>query len=118
MPLKTLDIATCPISDLALLQGHKLTRLKLFRCEKIQDLSPLAKLPLTHLDIVECPRLKDLSGLRGMRLETIFFTPNLITAGTDALREMKSLKSIGYGYQRAFPPAEFWQRYDDGEFRK
>ena len=32
---------------------------------------------------------------------------------------MKSLKTIGIGWQndKAWPAAEFWERYDKGEFK-
>jgi hypothetical protein len=32
---------------------------------------------------------------------------------------MKSLKTIGFGggVNENWPPAEFWQRYDNGEFK-
>jgi len=35
-------------------------------------------------------------------------TPN----GVDIIRGMKSLSNINY-----FPPAEFWKKYDAGEFK-
>jgi hypothetical protein len=31
---------------------------------------------------------------------------------------MKSLKTIGTDHNQAWPAAEFWERYDKGEFTK
>lgn len=44
--------------------------------------------------------------------------PENITKGLDMLRDMKSLKTIVTGTNRALPAAEFWERYDKGEFTK
>lgn len=41
-----------------------------------------------------------------------------ITQGLAVLREMKSLKTIGIAPDRAWPAAEFWERYDKGEFKE
>jgi BspA type Leucine rich repeat region (6 copies) len=57
-----------------------------------------------------------LSPLQGMPLEEIQLTPKKITRGLDILRGMKSLKTIGIGWKQAWPAAEFWARYDRGEF--
>jgi hypothetical protein len=59
----------------------------------------------------------DLTPLQGMSLEDICLTPKNITKGLDILRDMKSLKTIGIGNQ-AWPAAEFWERYDKGEFKE
>lgn len=53
-----------------------------------------------------------------MLLEEIRLTPQNITQGLDILREMKSLKTIGVDGATAWPPAEFWERYDKGEFKE
>jgi hypothetical protein len=36
----------------------------------------------------------------------------------DVLRDMKSLKTIGIGYDQQWSAAEFWARYAKGEFTK
>ncbi|MDW8265351.1 MAG: hypothetical protein RMJ52_08460 [Gemmataceae bacterium] len=43
-----------------------------------------------------------------------------ITHGLDLIRAIPSLKTIGISYEtnQAWPAAEFWQRYDKGEFMK
>jgi serine/threonine protein kinase len=61
--------------------------------------------------------ITDLSPLQGMPLETIRLTPKNITQGLDILGDMKRLKTIGIDYNQAWPAAEFWQRYDKGEFK-
>lgn len=61
--------------------------------------------------------ITDLTPLQGMPLEDIRLTPKKITKGLDILRDMKSLKTIGIEGNQAWPAAEFWQRYDKGEFK-
>jgi hypothetical protein len=55
-----------------------------------------------------------------MNLTTIRFTPKNITNGLDRIRQMKGLKTIGSSTagKEMFPPAEFWKKYDAGEFNK
>jgi hypothetical protein len=55
-----------------------------------------------------------------MSLALITFTPKNITKGLGVVRQMKSLKAIGVGHEDKdrFPPAEFWKKYDAGEFGK
>ena len=54
-----------------------------------------------------------------MELEDIRLTPKNITQGLDILRDMESLKTIGISYAGlpVWPAAEFWARYDKGEFK-
>ena len=54
-----------------------------------------------------------------MPLEEIRLTPKNIPKGLDILRDMKSLKTIGidWGNDKAWPTAEFWDRYERGEFK-
>jgi hypothetical protein len=61
--------------------------------------------------------ITDLTPLQGMRLEDIRLTPKNITRGLDTLRDMKSLKTIGIDSYPSWPAAEFWERYDKGEFK-
>jgi hypothetical protein len=53
-----------------------------------------------------------------MPLEKISLTPKNITRGLDILRAMKSLKTIGTRWGQFWPAAEFWERYDKGEFKE
>jgi serine/threonine protein kinase len=61
--------------------------------------------------------ITDLTPLQGMPLEDIRLTPKNITKSLSILRDMKSLKTIGISWEQAWPAAEFWQRYDRGEFK-
>jgi Leucine-rich repeat (LRR) protein len=73
--------------------------------------------PLTHLWINNTG-ITDLTPLQGMSLEDIRLTPKNITKGLDILKGMKSLKTIGITWDQAWPAAEFWERYDKGEFKE
>jgi hypothetical protein len=55
-----------------------------------------------------------------MELEDIRLTPKKISQGMDILRDMESLKTIGLNADstQVWPAAEFWARYDKGEFKK
>jgi len=66
---------------------------------------------------IENTSITDLTALQGMPLEDIRLTPKKITRGLDILRDMESLKTIGVSYNQAWPAAEFWERYDKGEFK-
>jgi hypothetical protein len=79
-------------------------------------LAQLKGIPLRALSI-DNTAITDLTPLRGMPLEEIRLTPKNITRGLDILRDMKSLKTIGIRWRTAWPAAEFWQRYDKGEFK-
>ena len=46
-----------------------------------------------------------------MNLRSIDLEPNNITNGIEVIRNMTSLHKIN-----DMPPAEFWKRYDAGEF--
>ena len=95
--LSSLDVSYTGVGDsgLANVQGMPLRELKLQRTG-VTDLTPL----------------------QGMPLEEIRLTPKNITRGLDILRDMKSLKTIGVDWNQAWPAAEFWERYDKGEFTK
>ena len=56
--------------------------------------------------------------LQGMPLAELSLAVKNITQGLAVLREMKSLKTIGIAPDRAWPAAEFWERYDKGEFKE
>jgi serine/threonine protein kinase len=143
LPLTTLNIALCgQVSDLTPLQGLRLTSLDLARCDNVRDLTPLQGLPLTSLNLEGCAQVQDLTPLQGLKLlrslnisncsqvrdvtplqrlelAEITLTPRTITKGMNVLRQMKSLKTIGIGWtpQERFSPAEFWKKYDAGEFK-
>jgi serine/threonine protein kinase len=141
MPLTTLSLLGCIlVKDLSPLKGMPLTTLSLRECS-VQDLTPLKGMPLTFLHLGACWKMQDLTPLKGMRLKTLFLfntaisdltpldgmeledirlTPKAITKGMEILRPMKNLKTIGIGERpdEALSAAEFWKRYDAGEFKK
>jgi hypothetical protein len=72
-------------------------------------------MPLKRLYIYGT-RVTDLKPLQAMQLDDIRLGPKNITQGLDTLRDMKSLKTIGLHHRHALPAAEFWARYEKGEF--
>ena len=115
MPLTQLQFGATRVSDLSPLQGMRLTKLHCGR-NPVSDLSPLKGMPLSEL-FCEATPVSDLSPLAGMNLTTFGFTPRRITRGLDIIRQMKSLQTILPGFYKQFPTAEFWQRFDAGEFK-
>jgi len=138
MPLTLLRVASEKVRDLTPLQGMPLTELSLAHCRQVQDISPLKGLKLTVLLLedtqvrdleplkdmplkklyIDAPGVTDVTPLQALQLEDIRLTPKNITQGLEILRDMKSLKTIGLGHYQAWPAAEFWARYDKGEFKK
>jgi hypothetical protein len=86
---------------------------------KFFDLSPVKGMKLYYLRF-DNAQVSDLSPLEGVNLTVTIFTPKNITRGLDVIRRMKSLKTIGISHddKNRFPPAEFWKKYDAGEFNK
>jgi hypothetical protein len=119
MPLEYLNLSFVPIRDLSLLADMTSLRDLILHQMPALDLTPLQGLKLRHLALLNS-QVPDLSPLRGMELQTATLTPRKITKGLDVLRDMKSLKTIGVGNAKTeiFPAAEFWERYDKGEFSK
>ncbi|OAI47277.1 hypothetical protein AYO44_09860 [Planctomycetaceae bacterium SCGC AG-212-F19] len=112
MPLCRLYLHGCgQVQDLTPLKGMSLTHLELLWCGQVHDLSPLKGMPLTWLNLDNTP-VKDLTPLQGMNLQKILFNAKNITRGMESLRQMKSLTNLN-----DLPPAEFWKRYDAGEFK-
>ncbi|HKI31623.1 MAG TPA: serine/threonine-protein kinase [Gemmataceae bacterium] len=116
MKLNHLNCDASQVSDLAPLKGMPLTHLGIHGT-KVSDLSPLKGMSLTGLGLAGTA-VTDLSPLKGMELRTVFLTPKNITRGLDVLRDMKSLNTIGDDRGEHWPAAEFWARYDKGEFTK
>ncbi len=115
IPLKTLNCGSTRVTDFSPLEGSALQHLYCDGAE-VSDLAPLKNIPLTIL-YCERTRVTDLSALGQLSLSHLRFTPSNISAGLDVIRRMKTLESIGPGWQKEhFSPAEFWRRYDDGQF--
>ena len=117
LPLTGLHLNGCQIRDLQPLLGLKLTEVSLAGT-RVQDLQQLKGMPLKNLAIHRTG-VTDLTPLQGMELKEIFLTPKTITQGLNHLRDMQSLNTIGIGYASTekWPAAEFWDRYDKGEFK-
>jgi eukaryotic-like serine/threonine-protein kinase len=116
MALSLLALGRCQFRDIELLKGMPLTALTLADTQ-VHDLAPLKGMPLKRLSLYRTA-VTDLKPLQGMDLEEFYLTPKNITQGLESLRDMKSLNKIGIDYNQAWPAAEFWERYDKGEFTK
>ena len=118
LPLTSLDLdAWTQLRDLEPLKGMPLTSLICHYCPLVRDLTPLNGMPLKKLAI-DGTTVTDLRPLQAMPLEDIRLTPKNITQGLDILRNMKSLKIVGIHAYVTWPAAEFWDRYEKGEFKK
>ena len=112
-----LDIGSTLVSDLSPLVGMRLKSLAI-SSTPVSDLSPLKGMSfLKELQCDDTP-ISDLSPLEGMKLTTIAFTPKNITKGLDAIRHMKSLKTLGTRWDRQGSPEAFWKKFDAGEYNK
>jgi serine/threonine protein kinase/Leucine-rich repeat (LRR) protein len=121
MPLTNLNCAGTKVSDESLNQMNKCHDLRLLVLSETQ----VSDLGLAHLKdhknlrrlMLQGTRVSDLSPLADMPLEEIRLTPkNLTKRGLEILRNMKALKTIGTDWNQAWPAAEFWARYEKGEF--
>jgi len=118
MRLSGVSIGASPVQDLAPLRGMPMAALSLFSLTELSSLEPLHGMTtLAYLDI-RFTRVQDLRPLEGMKLNCISFTPANITAGIEVLRNMPSLQRLSGGEHEPVPVAEFWKRYDAGEFGK
>jgi serine/threonine protein kinase len=114
-PLKVLELWGNPVKDLSPLKGHAL---EFFECPaELSDLSSLAGMPIQHLYCAST-NVTDLGPLKGMPLRNLFIMAKYIKTGWEAIRQIPTLKVIehdgnGAGRQTA---AEFWKRFDAGEF--
>jgi serine/threonine protein kinase len=118
--LKYLNLGDTRVSDEGLIpfkDCRALTRLSLAGT-KVGDpgLARFKGTPLTALWIQDTG-VTDLTPLQGMPLEEVRLTPKNITRGLDILRGIKNLKTVGVTPYQSWPAAEFWQRYDKGEFK-
>jgi hypothetical protein len=94
-----------------------LRSLSLARSRQVRDLAAVKGMPLLLLHI-NGTQVHDLRPLEGMKLQQMIFTPRNIRRGMEVLRTMKSLKLIDTDWPPNAKPAEFWKRYDAGEFKK
>jgi Leucine-rich repeat (LRR) protein len=113
MPLTRLGMGATRVTDLTPLEGMKLDFLNLWTTP-VRNLEALKGMPITNLNI-DRTGVTNLTPLQGMNLNEIHLIPRNISQGLDVLRNMQSLKTIGTSVN-PFPAAEFWERYDKGEF--
>ncbi len=122
MPLTHLNCARTKVTDVSLAHFKGCNELNLF---VLAD-TPVSDTGLTHLKdnknlkrlYLQGTKVANLSALEYMPLEEIRVTlKNITKKGLDVLRKMKSLKTIGTDWNQAWPAAEFWARYDKGEFK-
>jgi len=109
------------VHDLTPLKGMKLSTLILRNCDQVRDLSPLSGMKLTNLTLVGCRRVEDLTPLEGMKLKEIVLpSRNLTKDQAEVLRRIKTLESIRVDHKvhGRLSAAEFWIKYDAGEFNK
>jgi serine/threonine protein kinase len=120
LPLTTLDLTHCNVRDLTPIHDLPLTSLNLDGCPQLRDLTPLhGMMKIRSLNLLSCSQVHDVTPLQGMELTEVLLHPRFVTKGMNALREMKSLKTIGVGWtpNQKYAPADFWKRYDAGEFK-
>ena len=114
MPLRQLRLERNPVADLTPLKGMPLEQL-VCSGNPVADLAPLADAPLKQL-VCDATGVRDLSPVARPPLESLCFDVARTTGGLDALRTLRSLRTIGPSRLELMPPAEFWQRFDAGEF--
>jgi serine/threonine protein kinase/Leucine-rich repeat (LRR) protein len=129
------------VSDLSPLEGMPLVELT-FAATKVTDMSPIRGMPLDHLNFQGSP-VADLSPARGMKLTTLVCAGSKVTdlspaagmplvtllagsggglktfdgvQGIEVVRQIKSLETIGVDGVNKWPAAEFWKKYNAGEF--
>ncbi|WP_010587813.1 protein kinase domain-containing protein [Schlesneria paludicola] len=112
MPLIRLDCAFSAVSNLSPLSELPLQELSIAETN-VNDLSPLNGMPLTSLDCRNT-NVTDLTALAGMNLTILKFSPDAITSGMEAIRQMESLVTIQTSDEAAKPLAAaiFWKKYD------
>ena len=119
--LADLNLAGTKVSDVGLAHFKDCKNLKHLYVDRTQvgdaGLANFKGMRLMELNI-DNTAITDLTPLQGMPLEEIRLTPKNITRGLDILRDMKSLKTIGVENGHSWPAAEFWERYDKGEFKE
>lgn len=118
MALRSLLLIRCPVADIEPLREMNSLRELSMVATQVSDLSPLAGKQLVTLSINDSP-ITDLSPLAGMKsLRQFAFSPGRVEKGLEAVRELRGIQFIGLRWENRIPAAQFWQRYDAGEFRQ
>ena len=106
------------VTDISRLASTKI-RLLAIRGIPVRDLAFVRNLPnLEKLYVFSYPAITDLTPLAGLKLKKLGFNPANVTKGIEAVRGMTTLAAIGTDFDHPYPPAEFWKKYDAGEFGK
>jgi hypothetical protein len=117
MKLTSLHLWGCDlVSDLTPLRGMPL-RFFSTSSNRVSDLTPLQGMPLKVLHFGHCGAIRDLTPLQNMELTELRLSPGPVLANIHVLRRMTSLKTIEVTGRGTFTAAEFWKRYDAGEFK-
>jgi internalin A len=117
LPLDTLWLNETKVEDLGPLETTPLVSLTLHKAP-VRDISVLGRMPtLQRLHIGET-EVTDLRPLKNLRLQRLIFTPAKITEGLDVIRAMESLRELDVELSEGprLTPAEFWAKFDAGEF--
>lgn len=139
MPCRELHLACENLVSFEPLRGMPCARFSLYACGNVESLEPLRGMPCVYMDLYRSGKIKSLEPLRGMPLEWLSLdgcgatdlTPladlplvdlrvNVarIERGMEVVRNIKTLKRINLIPGGIVSPAEFWKRYDAGEFKK
>jgi internalin A len=116
MPLQTLWVPGTNVSDLSPLKGKQLQSVDIAR-SKVTSLAPLAGMTTLQRLNMEAIEVTDLTPLEGLPLTRLIFNPAKIEKGLDMVRNMPSLQEVGLDFESKMPPAQFWTKYDAGEFQ-
>jgi hypothetical protein len=128
MPLEELDLWNAKeVADLTPLADAPLREL-FAHDTKVADVRPVAGCPLQYLWVYNTP-VTDLTPLAQMtKLKSVAITPKNIVKGMDLLRGMKPAEGIAVTYRERYSDgevknkvgslADFWRKYDAGEFGK
>ncbi len=110
-PMADLNLMGNPVESLWPLEGMPLLRLNLSKCDTVTDIHPLENMPLQELWLDQCKRLIQLAPLKTLtRLEQLTLPPESKDIGF--LRELISLKRMGFSRANLQTREEFWQAYD------
>jgi len=132
MPLTVLNVSDTAVADLSPLQGIELTRLYVsgtpvanlsplkgmpltslhINGTRVSDISPLKEMPLKSLNVINAP-IRSFLLLKDMKLSSFAFNQQGSESGIEVIRNMPSLTTINQ-----IPTAEFWKKYDAGEFNE
>lgn len=116
MPLEQLSINRTQIKDLSALKSMRLSILQMDRVP-VSDLKPLIKMPLTYL-VISGTEIRDVSLLKDLPLERLVLPNTKGLKGLEVLKEMTSLREIGYDPDpniHGQTPAAFWKKIEAGK---